>query len=159
MPNIFDRVRLNPRQLRTVAERRLADAEALRKTGDNERANGAMYLGGFVIECLLKARLLEEHPWLQRPLGPNASSQEQRLWSLCFRPHDLIEILEHLPGLRQELAARDKAEGRQASLPDLLSAICSQWTIQARYSPRSETMANAERFLMRVKERKECLKS
>ena len=158
MPGIFDRVRLNPRQLRTVAERRYADAECLRKTGDNERANGAMYLGGFVLECLLKARLLEEHPWLQAPLGPNPSLQEQRLWSLCYRSHDLEEILEHLPGLTRELARGDQAAGRDTGRLETLRTLCSQWTIQARYSPRSETMATAEKFLNRVKEVKECLK-
>jgi hypothetical protein len=31
------------------------DAAALRDTKKNERANGAMYLAGFVVECLLKA--------------------------------------------------------------------------------------------------------
>ena len=158
MPDIFDRVRLNPAQLRTVAERRYADAECLRKTGDNERANGATYLGGFVIECLLKARLLEEHPWLQGPLGPNPSKQEQRLWSLCYRSHDLEEILGHLPALQRELAARDAAQGVKHGSLQTLKMLCSQWTIQARYSARSETMTAAERFLGRVKGLKECLK-
>ena len=57
---IFLKVRLRPTQLRTVAERRFDDAVALRQTGKNARANGAIYLGGFAIECLLKARLLED---------------------------------------------------------------------------------------------------
>jgi hypothetical protein len=158
VPSIFDRVRLRPSQLRTVAERRYADAECLRKTGDNERANGAMYLGGFVIECLLKARLLDEHPWLQAPLGPNPSPEEQRLWSLCYRSHDLDEMLTYLPGLIDELARRDRNEGRRPSLVESLRRLCNQWTIQARYSPRSETMAVASKFLDQIKDLKECLK-
>jgi len=36
--------------LRTVADRRFDDADALRQTGRNARANGAMYLGRFVEE-------------------------------------------------------------------------------------------------------------
>jgi hypothetical protein len=159
MPSIFDRVRLNSRQLRTVAERRYADAECLRKTGDNERANGAMYLAGFVLECLLKARLLEEHPWLQAPLGPNPSPEEQRMWSLCYRSHDLEEILDHLPGLTRELARQDQANARPRSgRLRTLRLLCSEWTIQARYSPRSETMGTAAKFLNDIKELKECLK-
>jgi hypothetical protein len=158
MPVIFDRVRLRPSQLRTVGERRYADAEALRRTGDNERANGAIYLGGFVIECLLKARLLEEHPWLQGSLGPNATPSEQRLWSLCYRSHDLEEILAHLPRLTRELEDRDSAEGREGRTLKMLRRLCNQWTIQARYSPRSETMATATIFLRQIREVKECLK-
>lgn len=62
--SIFAKTKLTPSQLRTVAERRFADARCLLKSGENERANGAMYLAGFVIECHLKACLLEVHPWL-----------------------------------------------------------------------------------------------
>ena len=67
---IFQKVRLRPTQLRTVANRRFGDAEALRETGQNARANGVMYLGGFVIECLLKAQLLERFRWLQSAGSP-----------------------------------------------------------------------------------------
>jgi hypothetical protein len=117
-----------------------------------------MYLGGFVIECLLKARLLEEHPWLQTPLSPNPSPEEQRLWSLCYRSHDLNEILERLPGLTRELAEQDRREGQRTSRLEMLKRICTEWTIQARYSPRSETMAHANHFLDRIRELKACLK-
>ncbi len=44
--SIFQKIKLRPTQLRTVAQRRFEDAECLRKTGVNARANGAMYLGG-----------------------------------------------------------------------------------------------------------------
>ncbi len=155
MPDIFERVRLSPAQFRTVAERRFADAEYLRKSGNNERANGAIYLGGFLLECLLKARLLEEHPWLQAPLSPEASADEQRLWSLCYRSHELDRILEHLPETRQRLRDLEVREGRGALRR--LQSLCTQWTIQARYSPRSATMAEARKFLGTVKELKEWL--
>lgn len=95
---IFEKVKLRPAQLRTVADRRLDDADALRKTGKNARANGAMYLGGLVVECLPKAKLLERFPWLQKAGSPEGrTSQEKRVWSLCYRSHDLDEILARLP--------------------------------------------------------------
>jgi len=59
---IFKRTRLRPPQLRSVADRRFDDAQALRATQLNARANGAIYLGGFVIECPFKAMLLEKFP-------------------------------------------------------------------------------------------------
>lgn len=62
--SIFDRVALRPAQLRTVADRRMADAQFLRSRGGGRHANGAMYLAGFVVECLLKAQLLERYRWL-----------------------------------------------------------------------------------------------
>ncbi len=157
MPGIFDKVRLRPAQLRTVAERRFGDAHALRCTGNNERANGVLYLGGFVIECLLKAQLLESYPWLQRARGPDGRSpDEQRLWSLCYRSHDLDEILSRLPGLLARLVRL--AQMGQAHLLRNLKAICGQWTVHARYSPQSAIMVNASAFLDRVKEIKRCLR-
>jgi hypothetical protein len=154
---IFDRVKLTPRQLRTVADRRFADAEALRRTGKNERANGVMYLSGFVVECLLKAKLLSEFPWLQSSGSPQGRpADEQRLWSLCYRSHDLEEILERLPKLTKTLEEIEPA-GSPILLRGLQS-ICSHWTIFARYSPASAMMSEAVEFLTTVKELKEWLK-
>jgi hypothetical protein len=132
-----------------VADRRYADAVALRDTEVNERANGAMYLGGFVVECLLKAAMLEEHPWLQNGSPPSGRSKaEQRIWSLCYRAHDLDEILNHLPRLQRRLAGRTG----ERSVLNSLKAICGQWTVFARYSPRSAKMSEAKEFLESVKE-------
>lgn len=155
MAEIFDRIRLTPAQLRTVADRRLADAECLRKSKENERANGAMYLGGFVLECLLKARLLEDHPWLQAPLTSASSVSEQRLWSLCYRSHDLLELLEALPALKAEVEEQGKRVGKDYLLK--LMRRCNEWTVHARYSPYSATMGEAIRFLDDVKELRRCL--
>jgi hypothetical protein len=149
MASIFDRIRLTPGQLRTVAERRFADAEALRRTGRNERANGVMYLAGFVVECLLKARLLEAFPALQA--GPLPSGMD-RLWFLCYRSHDLEGIVEQLPGLGAAL------EHQKAGAAEMLSRVCAEWTIYARYSPRSATMREAAEFVERVRELKRCLR-
>ena len=151
--NIFSKMSLTPKQLRTVADRRFGDALALRDTHKNERANGAMYLGGFVIECLLKAKLLQEYPWLQNCSHPQGrSSRDQKIWSLCYRKHDLEEVLIHLPRLSKSLAKTNDPR-----LLQNLTGICAKWTIFARYSPQSAMMAEATVFLDRIKELKSCL--
>ena len=139
---IFKKVRLTPTQLRTVAERRYTDAEVLRDTTKNERANGTMYLAGFVIECLLKAQLLEVYPWLQSTGSAAGLSEDQlHIWSLCYRSHDLDEILGRLPLLTHRLIAIDQRG--QLRLMENLKSICSQWTIFARYSPFAAMMSEA----------------
>jgi hypothetical protein len=157
MASIFEKVKLRPSQLRTVADRRLADARYLRDSRRNERANGAMYLGGFVVECLMKASLLERNPWLQNAAIPSRRTPaEQKLWSLCYRSHDLEEILEQLPEMLDPLKRLGQRE--QSRLTASLRSVCGQWTIFARYSPRSATMDEAAQFLARVEELKPWLK-
>jgi hypothetical protein len=143
--------------MRTVAQRRFADAQYLCDSEQNGRANGAMYLAGFVTECLLKANLLERFKWLQSVRSPDRLSDDDRdIWSLCFRSHDLDEILARLP----ELIARLSELPRDApgALLASLKHICGSWTIFARYSPHSATIREAAHFLRRVKELKECLR-
>lgn len=153
---IFGRVRLRPHQLRTVADRRFDDASALRQTGKNARANGAIYLGGFVIECLLKARLLDAHPWLQNAGSPaGRSHRDQRLWSLCYRSHDLDLILAELPDIEQRLAQNEQRGGHR--LRGALKSICASWTVQARYSPHTADMRYAQDFLNQIREIRPCL--
>jgi hypothetical protein len=138
----------------------LDDAEALRRTGSNARANGAMYLGGFVIECLLKAKLLDEFPWLQNA-GPQhkadssragRSREDNRLYSLCYQSHDLDEILAKLPGIAQKLSGLEHRESTR--LRTSLKNICASWTIYARYSPQSANINDAQDFLEQIKELK-----
>src|ERR1051325_4274025 len=129
---IFTRTLLRPTQLRAVAERRFDDAQALRATGQNARANGAIYMGGFAVECLLKAMLVEKFSWLQNASFPaTRSEEERRIWWLCHRSHDLEAILSYLPEVGQKLS-----RGEQRGAPRLsqsLKSLCS-WTIFARYS-------------------------
>lgn len=158
MTGIFDKIRLSPNQLRAVAERRFEDADALRRTGKNARANGAMYLGGFAIECLLKARLLRKYTFLQKARSTERLSEKERsLWSLCYRSHDLADILEQLPEVFEELSA-DPAKQKSQRLMGGLRSICEQWTIFARYSPKTTTMDLATNFLNMIKDVKEWLK-
>ena len=153
MGSIFKRMRLRPAQLRTVADRRFDDARYLCNSGLNARANGAIYLCGFVIECLLKAKLLEKFRWLQSTGAPERlQEREKRVWSLCYRSHDLAEILEHLPETARHLAMR------QERLADSLRSLCAQWTIFARYSPHTADITEASLFVSRVKELKPWLR-
>jgi len=154
---IFLKLRLRPSQLRTVADRRLDDAIALRRTGQNARANGAIYLGGFVIECLLKARLLEVYAWLQNaPSAEGRSKDERYLWSLCYRLHDLDAILAKLPEIAQRMSRMEQRGSNR--LGQSLKSICARWTVHARYSPFSADMHDAQAFLDQIKELVPCLK-
>jgi hypothetical protein len=153
---IFAKSRLRPSQMRTVARRRFADAEYLCKSGDNERANGSMYLAGFVIECLLKAKLFERYKWLQSTRSPAAmAAADHEVWSLCYRSHDLDELLAHLPDLANRLSKLPR--DAPGAVLNSVKRVCGSWTIFARYSPHSATIHEAEDFLARVKEIKECL--
>ena len=148
---IFKKVRLRPAQLRTVSHRRFDDADALRDTKENARANGAIYLGGFVIECLLKARLLERFPWLQSAGSPEGRPKEdQYLWSLCYRSHDLDEILAKIPEITERLSRLEQRESGRLS--QSLKSICGQWTIYARYSPYNADIDDARKFLDEIEE-------
>ncbi len=154
---IFRKVRLRPAQLRTVADRRFDDADALRQTGCNARANGAMYLGGFVIECLLKARLLERFRWLQSAGSPEGRGKEdQHLWLLCYRSHDLDEILAKLPEIVERLSRMEQRESSR--LIQSLKSLCAQWTIYARYSPYNADIDDARKFLGQIEELKSWLR-
>jgi hypothetical protein len=157
MADIFARRHLSPAQARTVAQRRFEDAEWLRKSNDNARANGVFYLAGIVIECLLKAALLERHPDMQRAVAQDTlSSSGRRVWSLIYRLHGLDEMPAFLPDLQKRLAEKDAKE--RTNLLRTLKSICARWTIFARYSPKSEVMKNAADFLDQVRELKEWLK-
>lgn len=154
---IFDKLRLGPGQLRTVADERFGDADALRQTCCNARANGAMYLGGFVIECLLKASLLEKYSWLRSATSLDGrTGEEKRLWSLCYRSHDLDEILAKLPEIQDRLSRLEQQGSRR--LNQTLKSICARWTIYARYSPYKADIDDARTFLDQIKELKKCLK-
>ena len=134
-----------------MSDRRLADAEYLRASHLNQHANGAIYLGGIALECLLKAKLLEHHPWLQSHRGDlsGKTREEQRIFSLCYQKHDLTTLLEHLPSVRKRLSA---VQSRRGNMLRIMSQLCAEWTIHVRYSPKTTTIAKAGSFLDSVKE-------
>jgi hypothetical protein len=153
---IFDKPPISVAAMRTVSERRYGDAVALRNTKSNERANGAMYMAGFVIECLLKSHLLIEHPWLlHRRQHQLTSDDERRIWSLCFRSHDLDEIYVNLPNLLQKLGNSYVWKGPGPLI--LLRQVSATWTIFARYSTKSANIAEASEFIDKVYELKRYL--
>jgi len=158
MASIFDRSRrLKPSQLRTVADRRYADARALCDTEKNAHANGAQYLGGFVLEMLLKAQLIEKYPHTaSRQSHEPMAAEERQVWSLIYRSHDLEEMLDHLAELEGAIQKAGERDGR--SYLAYLRELCGAWTIYARYSPLSTTIVDARAFLDRVRELKELLK-
>jgi hypothetical protein len=147
---------LKPSAMVTVAERRFEDAQALCATRQNARANGAAYLAGFVIEILLKARLVRQYETIARKRQHDVKDAERGVWSLIWRSHDLGAMLDAMPELEAALKKRSDRAGENY-LKDL-KAVCAAWTIQARYSPFSVTINEAGAFLERVRTLKELLK-
>jgi len=126
MGKIFERQRLTPSQLRTVAQRRLDDADCLRRSGDNARANGVFYVGGFVIECLLKAKMLQRYPSMRSATSAEGMSEsDRRIWHLIYRLHDLDGLLDHLPEMRSALLD----SGPEAGHAPVRSADCDLPTV------------------------------
>ena len=106
-----------------------------------------------MIECLLKAKLLERFPWLQSAGSPDGRSKEDRhIWSLCYRSHDLDEILAQVPEILTKLSQLEQRDSGR--LTRSLKSICAQWTIFARYSPYTADMDDARVFLDQIKELK-----
>ena len=139
-----------------VAQRRFDDAEALCNTNDNARANGAAYLLGFVLEILLKARLVAKYPTTARKRQHEVLTDEQGIWILIWRQHDLAAMLDQLPEIEAALAKRyerDPVNHREA-----LKMLCATWTIQARYSPHQISNAEAREMLEHVRPLKELLR-
>lgn len=140
----------------TVAERRFADAEVLAATESNAHANGAAYLAGFVVEILLKARLIAKFPTTARKHQATLANHEREIWLLIWRQHDLEAMLTKLGELEAALTKRGQRDGYDY-LADL-KKICATWTIQARYSSRTMLMREAREILERVRQIKELLK-
>jgi hypothetical protein len=154
--DIFAKRRLTACQLRSVAERRFADARCLLDSGDSERSNGAIYMAGFVIECLLKALLLDRHPNLSSPVDPAKLSRSDREVFEYLYSHELDQMLGVMPELATKLRVVKTKSG--LSVWQEFTAICAQWTIYARYSPATASRDMAARYLETVEEVKKWLK-
>jgi hypothetical protein len=107
----------------TVAERRFDDAVALTNTGENARANGAAYLAGFVVEILLKSQLVRQYPDVAKKRPHEVADEERQVWSLIWRSHDLVAMLDQMPQL--EAALKKKSERAGEDYVASLKAICS----------------------------------
>lgn len=156
MPKSESAASIRPSQMAAVAERRFGDAVALAETGSNARANGAQYLGGLVLDILLKAQLMRRFPSVARKRRHEVTENDRHIWSLIWRSHDLSDMLDQLP----DLAASLKRRGDRAGQPLLrwLLEICGAWSIAIRYSTQTTTMNEATRMLEQIRQLKEVLK-
>src|SRR6266536_2225019 len=102
--DIFKRQRLTAGQLRSVAEKRLGDARCLLDSGQKARFAGAMYVAGFVIECLLKALVLERHKNLAKRTDPAKLSESDREAYALLYSHELGDLLDLLPEIERKLS-------------------------------------------------------
>lgn len=155
--DIFAKRRLTPGQLRSVADRRYDDAICLLESGQNARATGAIYMGGFVIECLLKALLLERYPHLQKPVGPAKLAKRDRDVVEQLYGHELDEMLEFLPEVKRKLPFITGETGKPLS--PRFRNVCAEWTVYARYSTKLAARNEADEFMETIREVKEWLKA
>ena len=154
---IFERqANLKPSAMKTAAERRFGDAEVLRNTQDNARANGVAYLVGFVIEILLKAKLVEKFSSIAKKRQDQLTNDEREVWFLIWKRHDLEAMLLRMRELEAHLTKKGERDGNR--YVDDLKMICATWTIQARYSSLQMPMNDAADLLERVRRLKEMLK-
>ena len=128
----------------------MGDAEFLLGSGRNGRANGAMYMAGFVIECLLKALLLERHLNLQHVADPARLSRPDRAVFGLLYSHDLDDMLGFLPEVRAKLSRVSTGSGDRLWFE--FQSVCAEWTIYARYSPQLAGIADARRFVATIRE-------
>lgn len=107
---------INRSELRKIARERLKDAEALLKA---KRYDGAIYLGGYVVELALKSRICKTLKWMG---FPQTRGEFQSFSS--FKTHDL-DVLLLLAGVEEKIKTQYFAEW---------SAVAS-WDPEARYNP------------------------
>jgi hypothetical protein len=71
--------------------------------------------------------MLRMYAWLKNGSFPDhRPADDQYRWKLCYRWHDLHEIVEQLPTLGDRLRVADQYGG--PSMGDTLKQVCS-WTI------------------------------
>ena len=107
---------LTRKDFQTLAEDRLADAQALLKTQSNW--SGAYYISGYAVECALKACICKTIQAEQWPDGPE--------WSKKLFTHDLVTLLT-LAGI-----AGDLANSAPAAVQTNWG-ITKEWSEQSRY--------------------------
>jgi hypothetical protein len=106
------------------AYERLRDARVLARR-ENKRYTGAVYLGGYVIECLLKAAICVEQRTERLPAK--------------YQTHELDVLLEttgYRPMMTPELAAKFRT---------ILG-----WNVRLRYQGRQYQASDAHTFLANV---------
>lgn len=104
-------------ELGKIARGRLRDAEVLLAAG---RYDGAIYLGGYVVEIALKNRICKTLSWAGFPQKPNEFEGLQ-----SFKVHKLSTLLR-LSGVETKIKTRHMAEW---------SFVDSSWNPESRYNP------------------------
>lgn len=104
------------KELRNIARARLKDADALLAS---RRYDGAIYLCGYAVELVLKARICSALKWQGYPSTTSEFKDYQ-----SFRTHDL-DVLLHLSGREQNIKLNSFAEWSSVA----------QWNPSARYQP------------------------
>lgn len=121
-------------ELRRIARERLKDAEALLLTS---RYDGAIYLGGYVVELALKSRICRTLKWQGFPESRGEFQNYQ-----SFKTHDL-EILLSLSGMEPIIKAKYLAEWSSVA----------RWNPELRYKATSDTtmaVTQAKHILARL---------
>lgn len=128
---------------RQAAIARLAEAEYLK----DAYPSGAIYLGGYVVECMLKWAICQRKGTIYLEDLPDQKLSE-RLTSA--RGHDL-EFLLDSSGLRPFLEEDDELEAMFTQM--------STWSVALRYNPKAGNRRYAFRFLAGVRELRTWLES
>ena len=115
--------------LKVLVSVRMDDARELLRSGIPLRRNGAVYLGGYALECALKARLCDERG--DKFLNPR------------FLTHDVIALAQATA--KWPLIERDDARLRN------LTSIAIEWNVARRYEVRILDKQQVEAFLELVK--------
>jgi HEPN domain-containing protein len=103
-------------ELMNIAVERLKDAEALLAAG---RYDGAIYLGGYVVELALKSSICKILKWKSFPQTRREFQNYQ-----SFKTHDL-DILLSLSGAEDKIKTNFLAEWYAVAM----------WDPEARYNP------------------------
>jgi HEPN domain-containing protein len=116
---------MNRGEFKRLAELRLREAEALLRA---RHFSGAYYLGGYAIECALKACIAKKTRRYDFPEPPNAVRE-------CYS-HDLIQLVR-VAGLNSEL---EKGKSSDPKFEEYWR-IVTGWSEQSRYEFTSENLA------------------
>lgn len=119
-----------PTQIVTKSDQLFKDVEFLYK---QKRFALVLYLGGFVVECLLKAAL-----WKRR--------HERGVRELLFG-HDLARLLAASPVL-----SRDMERDRLGAYNYFYFVRVSSWHVGIRYNPKQVAPEDADAFLTQLRE-------
>ena len=115
---------MNRKDLQTVAETRLKDAQLLYR---HRRFDGAYYLAGYVIECALKACIAKK---TRRYDFPN-KELAQNVYT-----HDLTQLLQHA-GLGQQLQQEFQSDPEL----ELRWGVVKDWKEKSRYESHGRNKA------------------